>query len=186
MIKQAKYGVILYVCLAIPFVANFLESIMVTHMLIQMPLLIVSGWLMTSYIEERFDYIVKKWNKNGVAGIILVIIITTYWMIPRTMDEALQIPIVELFKFISLPFLVGCPLRLSWKRLSSVWRSFIGLNYISMFAFMAWLYIDSPVQICNNYLEIEQQLLGRGFLLITVAIVLYILQFAFIDQSKPS
>src|SRR5699024_10707432 len=123
----------LYVCLAIPFVANFLESIMVTHMLIQMPLLIVSGWLMASYIEERFLHVVRKWNKNGVPGIILVIIITTYWMIPRAMDEALQMPAVELFKFMSLPFLVGCPLRLSWKKLSSVWRSFIGLNYISMF-----------------------------------------------------
>src|SRR5699024_12678833 len=115
MIKQAKYGVILYVCLAIPFVANFLESIMVTHMLIQMPLLIVSGWLMTSYIEERFDYIVKKWNKNGVAGIILVIIITIYWLIPITMDEEFKITIVEMYKFISIPFLDGCSLPFRWK-----------------------------------------------------------------------
>lgn len=53
-----------------------------------------------------------------------------------------------------------------------------------MFALMGWLYVDSPIQLCNNYLEIEQQVLGGGFLLITGLMILYIIQVAFTDRSE--
>ncbi|WP_156291643.1 hypothetical protein [Oceanobacillus salinisoli] len=36
-------------------------------------------------------------------------IIISFWMIPRMMDEALPVPAVEIFKFFSLRFLTGVP-----------------------------------------------------------------------------
>lgn len=92
-------------------------------------------------------------------------------------------PAVELFKFISLP-IVGILLADSWKKILLIGRSFVFLNYLSMFGLMAWLYIDAPIQICNNYLVAEQKALGWGFAIITAAMVLFTLQYVFIDHSE--
>lgn len=182
--KQAMYGFIIFLLLIIPSVVTGLESIMFTHMLVQMPLLILSGWLIARFFQIRCPNFFEKYNSNGVPGIILFIIITMYWMIPRTMDEALLLNSIEVFKFVSLPLLAGIPLRDSWKKLDITGKSFVAFNYISMFALMGWLYIDSPIQLCNNYLETEQQNLGWGFIAITAAMILYIVKSVFTDQSE--
>ncbi|WP_164668107.1 hypothetical protein [Virgibacillus doumboii] len=180
---RVKFGFLLFIILIIPTVRNLMESVMVVHMLVQIPLLIISGWWVAGYFQKKFPGFFEKWNENGIPGITLVVFITIYWMIPRTLDEALVSWDVELFKFISLPFLAGIPFRDSWRKLGSVGKSFIIFNYIPMFGLMAWLYIDAPVRICNNYLEVEQKVLGWGFLAVTAALVLYILQSVFTDQS---
>ncbi|SEP91369.1 hypothetical protein SAMN05216232_1292 [Virgibacillus subterraneus] len=181
---QTKYGFLLFVLLIIPPIRNLMESVMVVHMLVQIPLLIISGWLISGYFQCKFPGFFSKWNSNGVPGIILVVFLITYWMIPRTLDEALNAWYIELFKIVSLPFLVGIPLQDSWKKLNSLGRSFIIFNFILMSGLMAWLYIDAPVRLCNNYLEVEQKVLGWGFLIITVSIVLYMLQNVFTDHSE--
>src|SRR5690625_2494650 len=157
---------------------------MILHMLVQIPLLIVSGWLIGNYVIARYARFFIKWNKNGVPGIILFVIITTYWMIPRVMDETLTLPLIEVFKFVSLPFLAGIPLRDSWIKLGGIGKGFVVLNYIPMFAFMAWLYIDAPIQICNNYLETEQKQLGWGFLAVMLMMISYLVQFVFVDHDE--
>jgi|SRR5690625_2513085 len=182
--KQLIAGMILYVILLFPPVLNFLESIMITHMLLQLPLLIFAGWLIGKVITEKYKDFFDKWNANGVPGMTLVFFVTMYWMLPRAMDEALLFWPVEFFKLVGLPLLVGIPLRDSWNKLKEVGQSFVFLNYLPMFGLMGWLYIDTPVQICNSYLEAEQQILGWGFLVITVAMVLYLIQYVFTDQSE--
>lgn len=180
--RQTIYGTLLFIILMIPPVISFLESVMFLHMLVQFPLLMVVGYLWGRIILEKFDHIFTKWNATGVAGILIVVIITTYWMIPRAMDESLTIWYIELFKFVSLP-LTGLLLRDSLKKIQVIGKVFLFLNYISMFGLMAWLYIDSPIQVCNNYLEAEQQALGWGFLVIAAGMVLYIVQMTFTDHS---
>ncbi|QKY69924.1 hypothetical protein [Lentibacillus sp. CBA3610] len=184
--RNFLYGMILLAFLIIPPVRNTLESIMITHMLVQIPLLIVSGWLMADVFQERFKAFFTKWNENGIAGILLVIFITAYWMIPLNIDRSLEMWSMELFKFGSLPLLAGIPLRDSWKKISSLVKSFIIFNYISMFGLLAWIYIEAPVRVCNSYLESDQEILGWGFLVITVSLILYMLQNVFADQSEAS
>lgn len=184
--KRLLYGIILYIILLTPPVITLLESMMVTHMLVQMPLLILAGLLMGDYIIKRFPSFFKKWNGSGIPGITLVYIVTMYWMVPRAMDEALLLQTVELFKFLSFPFLVGIPLRDSWPKLHSVGKGVIIFNYIPMFGMMAWFYVDSPIQICNNYLESEQKMLGWSFFLIMIFMLVYMIQYVFVDQSKHS
>lgn len=181
---QFKYGLLLYIFLILPPVANLLESIMIIHMHMQMPLLVIAGFLMARFFQIRFPHFFEKWNSNGVPGIILFVIISIYWTIPRTMDEALTIQSVELFKFISLPFLAGIPLRDSWKKLVKIGKNIIFISFTIIFFGMGWLYIWSPVQLCNNYLLIEQITLGWGFLTMAICMAIYLLYIVFIDNSE--
>ncbi|HLS35771.1 MAG TPA: hypothetical protein VK061_06010 [Bacillota bacterium] len=185
MKRKFYIGLSLYVILLLPPIVTLLEKWMATHMLVQMPLLIVSGYLMGQLITNKYKRFFSAYNENGIPGILLVYFITMYWMIPRAMDEAIMLHTAETFKFISLPFLVGIFLYDSWPKLSEVAKSFLAFNYIPMFGIMAWLYIDSPIPICNNYLETEQKLLGWGFFIITLLMLLYVLRYAFVDQRKP-
>ncbi|GGB39588.1 hypothetical protein GCM10011409_16370 [Lentibacillus populi] len=181
--KQAMYGLLLYIFLILPPVANLLESIMIVHMHTQMPLLVFSGFLMAQFFQLRFPRFFAKWNQNGVPGLLLFLIVWSYWMIPRAMDEAITIQVVEIFKFISLPFLAGVPLRDSWKKLSTFGKGFIYVFIMLIFSLMAVLYIGTDEQICNNYLEVDQKTLGWGSLAMAACMIIYGIQFIFTDQS---
>ncbi|TCJ05704.1 hypothetical protein [Cytobacillus praedii] len=183
--KQTGLGIILYGILVVPPVKAYLESIMLLHMLVQLPLLILAGWFIGDRLIKKFHPFFTAWNTDGVPGMIFVVFITMYWMLPRALDEAVTMYYIELFKFISLP-LVGLFLKDSWKKMQTLGKGFIFLNYLSMFALMAWLYIDSPIQICNNYLETQQKFLGWGFLVITIWMILYLLQAVFTDHSEKA
>ncbi|WP_139192907.1 hypothetical protein [Anaerobacillus arseniciselenatis] len=181
---QFKIGLALFIFLAIPPVASFMESVMVIHMHMQMPMLVIAGLLMAPFFQKQFPNFFEKWNENGIPGILLFIIIISYWLLPRTMDEALSLTSVEIFKFISLPFLAGVPLRDSWKKLSDFSKNFVITLFTIVFLGMGFLYIFVPVQLCNNYLIIEQIALGWAFLLTAVGMIVYLLYVAFVDPSE--
>ena len=181
--NQSFYGLLLFIFLVIPPVANFMETLMVIHMHMQMPMLVIAGMLMAPFFQKRFPGFFEKWNSNGVPGITLFVIIMVYWMLPRSMDEALTSQIVEGFKFISLPFLAGIPLRDSWKKLKPVGKNAIIISFTILFIGLGWLYIWSPVQLCNNYLLIEQLTLGWAFLLTSIGMIVYLGYNFFIDPS---
>ncbi|MBT2689972.1 hypothetical protein J7I93_17535 [Bacillus sp. ISL-47] len=182
--KQSAYGFLLLLALMLPPVADLLESIMITHMHMQMPMLVFAGFLMAKFFQQRFPQFFEKWNENGVPGILLFTIIMVYWSLPRTMDEALTLTSVEAFKFISLPFLAGVPLRDSWPKLSSFGKHAFIIFFTVVFLALGWLYIWSPVQLCNNYLVIEQITLGWGFISTAFAMVVYLVYSYFMDFSK--
>ena len=138
---------------------------------------------MGRFFQIRYPHFFEKWNRNGVPGILLFVVIIVYWMIPRTMDEALTIQAVEFFKFISLPFLAGLPLRDSWKKLGSVGKNMIIIVFAFLYLAMGWLYIGSPVQLCNNYLLIEQITLGWGFTTTAICMIIYLFYTYFTDHG---
>lgn len=181
--KQSAYGLALFIFLILPPVVTLAESIMAIHMHMQMPLFLISGLLMAPFFQKKFPHFFEKWNSNGVPGILLFMIIVIYWMLPRTMDEALTIPAVEIFKFISLPFLAGIPLRDSWKKVGNRLQNAVFIIISVMFGLLAWLYIASPTQLCNNYLIIEQKTLGWGFVFFSACIFFYFVQTLFIKES---
>src|SRR5690625_4389617 len=138
--KPFIYGLILYIFMALPPVIYLTESIMTIHMHMQMPLLAVSGMLMTPLFKQKFPHFFEKWNKDGVPGIILFIIVVSYWFIPRAMDDALMYPTVEIFKFISWPFLVGVPLMDSWLNLSKRIKSVKLIVLTFMYGMLTFIY----------------------------------------------
>lgn len=181
--NQSLFGLLLYIFLVVPPVANFMESNMVIHMHMQMTALVIAGFFMARFLQTRFPGFFDKWNRNGAPGIMLFVIIMVYWMLPRSMDEALTSQTVEAFKFISLPFLAGIGLRDSWKKLMPIGKNSIIIGFTIVFLGLGWLYIWSPVQLCNNYLVMEQIALGWAFLTTAICMVIYLAYNFFIDPS---
>ncbi|WP_316569065.1 hypothetical protein [Neobacillus sp. YIM B06451] len=181
--KQASYGLLLLVALMLPPVASFMESIMIVHMHMQMPMLVVAGFFMGRFFQERFPGFFEKWNENGVPGILLFVVVIGYWMLPRAMDEALTVPAVEVFKFISLPFLAGVPLRDSWGKLSGFGRNLVIGFFTALIVGMGWLYIMAPDNLCNSYLVIDQVILGWGYIATAVAFIVYLAYTFFINPA---
>ncbi|SEM70946.1 hypothetical protein SAMN05192533_10544 [Mesobacillus persicus] len=182
--SQFISGLVLLIVLMIPPVARLMESVMIIHMHMQMPLLVIAGYFMARLFMDRFPSFFEKYNQNGLPGILLFTIIMVYWMLPRTMDEALTVQTVEAFKFISLPFLAGVPLRDSWKKLSKVGRNNLITLFTVMFLGFGWLYIQSNSQLCNNYLVIDQIILGWGFITMAISMVIYLVYSLIVDPSK--
>lgn len=181
--KQAISGLLFLIILMLPPVSNFMESIMIVHMHMQMPFLVIAGFFIAKFFQLRYPQFFERWNHNGVPGIVLFMIIMAYWMLPRAMDESLTEPLVQLFKFFSLPFLAGVPLRDSWRKLTSRMKGWVfGLFTLSFFG-MGWLYIYSPVQLCNNYVLLEQVILGWGYLTMGICLAIYLLYDTIIDKS---
>lgn len=181
--KAFIYGLIIYIFLALPPVVELTESIMAIHMHVQMPFLAVCGALMTPLLQKKFPGFFEKWNRDGIPGILLALIVIGYWLIPRAMDDALMSSSTEIFKFISWPFLVGLPIWDSWRKLTKGWKNFTLLTIGVLYTIMAFIYIFAPDQLCNNYLIVDQRTLGWSFLIIAVCIVIYQIQDLFYDEE---
>nr|WP_263323709.1 hypothetical protein [Neobacillus sp. Marseille-Q6967] len=182
--NQFLFGLALLIGLMIPPVANLMESVMIIHMHMQMPMLVIAGFFMAGLIQGKFPSFFEKYNQNGVPGILLFTIIMVYWMLPRTMDEALTVPSVEIFKFISLPFLAGVPLRDSWKKLSKIGKNNVITLFTVIFLGMGWLYVQANAQLCHNYLVIDQMILGWGFITMAICMVIYLIYSFIVDPTK--
>lgn len=65
---QPIIGLIMFLFLMLPPVANLLESIMIFHMHMQMPLIAISGFLMAPFFMEKFPKFFAKWNERRHPG----------------------------------------------------------------------------------------------------------------------
>ena len=124
-----KYGVILWGFLALPSMRYYLELNLTTHMLVQIPLLVTSGWLVGRKLTSSYF---EKINRNGIPGLLVGLFTLLFWMIPRWLDASLTNPFWEAVKFITIPGLVGVPLGASWFLLKPIARGFVWANGISM------------------------------------------------------
>lgn len=156
--------------LALPPLRAGLEAGMAAHMLVQMPLLAAAGALGALALPPGVKRALAAYNAHGLPFTLLAGLVSSYWMLPRALDAALADPWAELAKFISLPLLVGLALALSWRPLGAIGRGFVAANVVSMMAVLGWLYIVSPVRVCNSYRVGEQAL--AGWLLVGAACAL--------------
>ncbi|HET8941810.1 MAG TPA: hypothetical protein VFN13_07475 [Rudaea sp.] len=166
------FGVTLWCLLALPPVRFMLESSMTLQMLVQIPLLGLSGWWLAASHTDRFDNVLTRWNRSGISGLLLASLASIIWMLPRALDASLTIPWIEVAKFAGVPLLIGVPAAISWPRAGFVVRGVLLIEIVAMAFRLGWLYLDSPVRLCSNYLISDQQQLGKSMLAIGVAISL--------------
>jgi hypothetical protein len=142
-----------------------LEADPVLHILAQLPILALSGWILaTGFNLERYV------SMPGVATALSLIAVFTilFWMLPRYIDAALTTPQIEAIKFLTVPLFIGVPLAMAWAKTHPFLRGFLKANALSMLGVLAFLYTHAPVRICNSYLIDDQQRLGLGFLLVAI------------------
>jgi hypothetical protein len=168
---EAAVGGVLIMALALPPLRMWLEASLVGHVLAQMPLLALSGWLLGTAFAPRPDKIVGRWNRGGIAGLALVIFTILFWMLPRSIDRAVQGGGYEVLKFVWLPC-AGVALAISFGRAHPLVAGALKANLISMLAVLAWLYTATPVRLCNSYLKGDQERLGLAMAFLAVALAM--------------
>jgi hypothetical protein len=179
-------GALLVGVLALPGVREALERVMATHMLVQIPLLAVAGALAATGLRPEWKRRIEAWNRCGVSGMLLALIASSWWMVPRALDLALASPTMELTKFVTLPLFVGVPLALSWGRLGFIGRGFVVANVLPMWAVVGWLYVVAPVRLCNFYLVEQQVTAGLGLLGASVGLGVVLGALAFRVVETPT
>lgn len=182
---QLACGVLLWLILAASPVRTAAEADMSLHMLVQIPLLIVAGWLAAG-AAARPPAWYRSVDEGGWVGILIAVLAASYWMVPRVLDAALVDMRFEVLKFVGLPLLAGAPLRWSWPRLSALGRGFVITNMLSMTAFVGWLYVAAPVRVCVYYLEEQQLAAGQMLLLATAGAGLLFLVRCFVGHPGPA
>jgi hypothetical protein len=157
---------VLFAALLLPPVRAWLEASMTLQMLVQIPLLIGVGYLLAGALPERLDASIARWNHHGITSLVLASLTGMLWMLPRSLDAAVSEPWMALAKFTSVPLLIGLPLGLGWPRMGFVVRGVFLLELIATFFRLGWLYLVSPLRLCNNYLLDDQQRAGQYMLVI--------------------
>ncbi|WP_102348502.1 hypothetical protein [Bacillus sp. Marseille-P3661] len=73
-------GLGLILLLSIPLIRNALVSTMVGHMIVQIPLLAVGGYLIGISIRDRIGGLIKSYNSHGLVGLLIALFTALYWL----------------------------------------------------------------------------------------------------------
>lgn len=173
--RERQLGILslaLILLLIMPPVRDGLEWSMTTHMAVQLGLLAVAGWFLGATLRRRFAGPLRRIDPTGLCGLAIGVIAALFWMLPRTLDDALTDLRFEVAKFLTVPTLVGLPLALSWPRLHPILRGFLKASLISKLAVLGWIYTAAPVRLCVSYFQSDQTLLGELFFCLAGALAL--------------
>ncbi len=157
---------------------------MLNNILIGYPLLIYCGWQLGACCKVEHHWLNQFINYKGVTGVLVASFALAFWMIPNWMDLAASDTQIQLIKHLCLFTLVGLPLGFSWSQSNFVIRGFVKIEFLSMLLRLGWIYLISPIRLCNIYSLNEQVLLGKALLSIAAVLTVYYLYPLFIEQRK--
>ena len=123
--RIARAAMALPLLLLIPPLRHILEASMLTHMLIEFPLLFIAGWLAGGWLTHHrlpagLPAVV---DAHGLLGLALASSVGALWMIPSMLDLSLLDASVQASKYASWT-LCGLLFRSSWKRAGPVVSAF--------------------------------------------------------------
>lgn len=158
---------------SLPFARDLIQSSMAFHMLFQIPMLILAGYVFKTQSSANYSLTESfaQWLWIYLAGL--------FWMLPISLDKALLYPIWDIFKIISL-LITGAILKVVFKSHRVLALFFIGSTAMMLF-FVGFYYQETDVRLCNAYLIESQQETGAG--LIVAASLLLVFLFWKIQQD---
>lgn len=149
-----------------------LERDMALHMAVQLPLLIALGVLIASALRRWEPRFLVEADWLGIPGLLLVVFVTSFWMLPRMLDWSLADPLIDLLKFLSITLLAGLPLGLSWRRMPGLGRAFVWANFIPKLGAVGGLYLAAPARLCAFYRLDQQAVAGWTVIALTTVLAL--------------
>ena len=157
-----------WIALAAPVSRAWLESSMVLHMLVQLPLLALAGygigraWLRmpSNGATARALHHMQSFNAGGATGLIAASFVMVLWMLPRCLDLARLDFAVDVLKFVSVPA-AGLAVALSWPKLPVIARAVVHLEVIATLFRFGWGYLATDQRLCLAYLADDQQRTGE-------------------------
>lgn len=146
---------------------------MVTHMAVQLPLLLIVGGYAMVMLQQSYPRLTKTARRYRSPLLLLALFTLAIWMLPYLLDLALHRAEVEIIKWLSLP-LAGMALVMSWQHLPVVLRGVLHVEAIATLLRLGWLYLIAPERYCVNYLIGDQVLLGYLLLCYGMLYALYL------------
>ena len=148
---------------------SLIEQSMTWHMVVQMPILFAGGWFLMRGGWDITKTSLGSWNQFGLTGFIAAQLIITYWMLPISIDRAVVMPQVDVFKLLSL-IASGSLIKTSISRSPAVLQLFFVGYIVSMLISTGVFLATTERRLCNAY-SIESQLsAGYGVVALGVAL----------------
>jgi len=147
--------------LSLPPLRALIEQSMLWHMAIQMPLLVLGGWLaMRALAGHRLAQRLARWNRYGLTGLIAAQAIFAYWMLPLAIDRAIVLPLADGQKLVSL-FACGALLQHSFARSPVALQLFFVGYAVPMMIWLGFYFTSTDLRLCNAYSLESQVRTGR-------------------------
>lgn len=142
---------------------GLIQSSMMFHMLIQIPMLILAGYLLNNFHSNKntLSKTFSLWLWIYLSGL--------FWMLPINLDKALAYPSWDLFKVLSL-LITGACLKAVFKSYRGLALFFIGSTVMMLF-FIGLYFQTTDVRLCNAYLIESQQAAGLGLIILSFIIL---------------
>jgi hypothetical protein len=174
--RRAIPAAVLWLALATPPARAWLESSMVQHMLVQLPLLVTIGfcigraWLQSQPHGRASRTLghLQSLNAGGVTGLVFASFVMVLWMLPRCLDMARLDIAADALKFLSVPA-AGAAVALSWPRVPVIARAVVHLEVIATLLRFGWGYLAAEERLCLAYLTGDQQRTGELLLCLGLA-----------------
>jgi hypothetical protein len=149
---------------------TLIEQSMFWHMVVQMPLLVLGGWLLSSVATgDRYLKGIEAWNRFGLTGFVASQIVFAYWMLPLSVDRAVVLPSADILKLLTL-LACGALTRHSIQRSPAVVQLFFVGSGLSMLLTAGVVLATTDRRLCNAYSLDSQVNAGLGVMALGFAL----------------
>lgn len=156
----------LAVALSLPPARVLIEQSMVWHMLVQMPLLVLAGWLAGR--QWPAPRALERFNRFGLTGFAAAQGLAGYWMLPSSIDRAVVDTGADALKIATL-WLCGAALRHAMQRAPPVVQVFFLGYTLPMAVWLGLYFASTDLRLCNAYSLQSQAATGIGLVALGVA-----------------
>jgi len=148
---------ILTVLFSAPPIDPWIDHSMAAQMVIEIPVLILLGWLSGSKVAPSLTI---PWS---AGTLVLCVGLVSFWMIPRSLDLAVSQPMVDLLMHFCL-WVAGFGFAASLPRLGVITQTAIGIYGVAMWATFALVLSQTAAQICAWFSLEQQKFAGESML----------------------
>lgn len=174
------------VMLSVPPLRSVIEQSMAWHMVFQMPLMVLGGWLAAGVLSPFFKLQrLASFNAFGLTGFMAAQVVVAYWMLPLAIDRAVVLPLVDALKLVTL-FTSGMLLADAFKRAPTVLQLFFIGYWVSMMCWLGSYFVTTDLRLCNAYSLQSQINTGWGLLALGAALGLVWMASAWRANVRPA